>query len=186
LYPTWARSPKYVELLADATSAEDATSDTSAQGAQLLQQLIALPTNERAEAIAAVMVKLLAKVMETKPEQIDPSVPLPSLGLDSLMAMDLKTAIDNSFAVKVPMLALMKGNSIEQLAQQVAVSITAENVTSAAAADEAPSARNKYHELPKELDLEIAERMIAKLDEFADEEVDRMLELLTREEEMRP
>jgi acyl carrier protein len=180
LYPTWARSAKYADLLTAAR-----TSAAPAQETQFREQLLALSATARAEAIASVLIELLAQTMETTADQIDRSVPLPSLGLDSLMAMDLQLAIEKSVGVKVPMLALMKGNNLEQLAQQVATSITAERTEAPTTSVRPSASKSNYHELPQELDLEIAERMIAKLDDFADEEVDRMLELLTREQETR-
>jgi len=175
LYPTWAASAKYVELLSG-----DQARPTSVQETQLVQQLLALPEAARAEAVARVLIELLAQTMETTPEEIDPGVSLTKLGLDSLMAMDLQVAIEKSFAVKVPMLALMKGNNVEQLAQQVGASIAA---ACEAATSELPAVSEANdHEL-QELDLEGAERMIARLGDLADDEVDRMLGILTRTEE---
>jgi acyl carrier protein len=121
--------------------------------------------------------------MDTTPQEIDRSVSLPKLGLDSLMAMDLQMAIEKSLAVKVPMLALMQDNNLEQLAEQVAASIAVER--EAAIHERLPAVGYANDdELLRELDLDGAERMIAKLNELADDEVDRMLATLTRAEEI--
>ena len=117
--------------------------------------------------------------MEFEPDSIDRSMPLPSLGLDSLMAMDLMVAIEDAFAVKVPMLALMKGNSLVQVAELVEQGLGA--VAPAADATDAPTARS----LDELLDPESAERMIARLDDLADDDVERLLQQIMEEETTR-
>ena len=170
-YPTWGASSKYRDLLTG-----KALETTAARNHPLRLRLLAMEPSQRESDIAAMLVDLLAKTIETSPDGIDTSLPLPSLGLDSLMAMDLLAAIEDGFGVKVPMLMVMKGNSTVQLAELIAAMMT--DPTHDAAAPAQPRSRD----LPDELDLEAAERFIANLADFDDGEVDRLLRKIMQEE----
>lgn len=172
-YPTWGASPKYRDLLTS-KSAEM----TAARDHPLRLRLLAMEPSGREAEVAAFLVDLLAKTIETSAERIDTSLPLPSLGLDSLMAMDLLAAIEDGFGVKVPMLMVMKGNSTLQLAESIAAMMTDLPLDAAAASPVRPRSRD----LPDELDLEAAERFIAGLADFDDGEVDRLLQKIMQEE----
>jgi hypothetical protein len=50
-------------------------------------------------------------------EKVDVTLPLNSLGLDSMMAMELKNRMEMSLHVPVSVLDLLKGVSIAELAQ---------------------------------------------------------------------
>ncbi len=172
-YPTWGVSPKYRDLLTDKPAGT-----TAAQSNPLRERLLAAEPAQRQADIAAILVELLAKTIDTDIAEIDDSVPLPSLGLDSLMAMDLLVAIEDSFGVKVPMLVVMKGNSTQQLAEHIASMLIDPSLGAAEVAPVAPRSRD----LPDELDLEAAERFIANLSDFDDGEVDRLLRAIMQEE----
>lgn len=174
VYPAWGVSPKYRDLLADANSIP-----TGARHNRLRADLLAMESSQREAAIVEVLITLLAQTIGTGIEAIDSGVPLPSLGLDSLMAMDLLVAIEDSLAVKVPMLLVMKGNSIVQLAQQIEGLMTDPSLSGDAEASSEPRSRD----MPDELDLEAAERFIADLGDFDDSEVDKLLQQLMHEKE---
>lgn len=174
VYPAWGVSPKYRDLLADAGS-----KPAGARSHQMQIELLAMSTEERRAAVAAILVTLLAQTIGTGAEAIDTGLPLPSLGLDSLMAMDLLVAIEDSLGVKVPMLMVMKGNSILQLADEVDALLTDPSLVGDLRASAAPRSRD----IPDELDLEAAERFIADLGDFDDDEVDKLLQQIMREKE---
>ena len=58
----------------------------------------------------------LARVMEFDPEKIDVEQPLNSLGLDSLMVIELKNVIESSLDITLPMSRFLEGPSLAQLA----------------------------------------------------------------------
>ena len=180
-YPTWGESPKYRGLLASAPAAPAAGVGTGS-GALRAQLLAASPEAREAE-IADRFAQLLAETLGASAGTIDRGLPLPSLGLDSMMALDLLAALDAAFGVKVPMLMVMKGNSIEQLAPLVAAMVV-ESAASQAAPADAPGMRSR--ELPEELDLESVERFIAGLGELEDGEIERLLQRVMLEEDATP
>ena len=180
-YPTWGASPKYRDLLVAAPAAP-ATAAGTAGGALRARLLAASPEAREAE-VADRFAQLLAETLGGSAEAIDRSVPLPGLGLDSMMALDLLAALDAAFGVKVPMLMVMKGNSIEQLAPLVAAMIVESAATQAAPAA-APGTRHR--DLPEELDLESVERFIAGLGDLDDGEIERLLQRVMHEEDATP
>ena len=174
VYPAWGVSPKYRDLLADVNS-----KPTGTRHNQLRADLLAMEPDQREASIVEVLIALLAQTIGTGIDAIDSGVPLPSLGLDSLMAMDLLVAIEDSLAVKVPMLLVMKGNSIVQLAQQIDTLMTDPSLSGDVESTSEPRSR----ELPDELDLEAAERFIANLGDFDDNEVEQLLQQIMHEKE---
>jgi myxalamid-type polyketide synthase MxaB len=62
----------------------------------------------------------LAAIMGLEPEDIDVTQPLSTLGLDSLMAIELKNKIENRLRLTLPMALFMKEPSISTLADHVA------------------------------------------------------------------
>lgn len=117
-YPAWAASPKYMEL-ADEKQAGSASGSENA----LVQSLKALGEDERRQRVEDILAGHLAQVAQMPLERVDRQVSLLNLGLDSLMAMELQMAVENSVGVKVSTLELMKGNNLVQLAQVVSVAI---------------------------------------------------------------
>ncbi|MBA4018630.1 MAG: hypothetical protein C0483_15805 [Pirellula sp.] len=58
----------------------------------------------------------LARVMELDADKIDIQQPLNSLGLDSLMVIELKNVIESSLDITIPMSRFLEGPSLSQLA----------------------------------------------------------------------
>ncbi|QSX77637.1 SDR family NAD(P)-dependent oxidoreductase [Agrilutibacter solisilvae] len=174
-YPAWAASPKYAGLVAGLPPQDASMTAVRAD-------LLALAGPARTKHIVEALATLLAQVMEAEASDIDRGVPLPSLGLDSLMAMDVVVGIEDSFGLKVPMLMLMKGTSLNQLAEHVSSSL--EDATDADTVAAAPSGL-VLDQLPETLDLDEAERLIARLGELADNDVERLLQQIMHAEESR-
>ncbi len=59
----------------------------------------------------------LAKVTGQDAERIDPEAPLGSLGLDSLMAIELKNAVDASMDITLPIAVLLQDPSVVDIAE---------------------------------------------------------------------
>jgi acyl carrier protein len=171
LYPTWSASPKYGALHVQDVQVQAGHAETD-----LHRRLSQLGAAERETAVLEVLVGLLATTLATTSDAIDVSVSLPSMGMDSLMAMDLQLAIEQSFAFKISMLELMKGNNAIQLAVQIAAALQAAPI-----ADQQAQAPLEWS---MEMDVDSAERFIAGLDAMSDGEVDRLLAKLMQREEL--
>ena len=93
---------------------EVATGDKADDG--LRRQVLATPAAERQSFLEARFIEKLAQVIELDPAKIDPEQPLNTLGLDSLMAIELKNGIETGLNVVLPMAKFMEGPSVSQLA----------------------------------------------------------------------
>ncbi|HEV2786541.1 MAG TPA: acyl carrier protein, partial [Solirubrobacteraceae bacterium] len=60
-----------------------------------------------------------ARVLEAAPERVDLDRPLPELGIDSLMAVELRTALRAELGVEVPIVDLLEQLSVRGLAAVV-------------------------------------------------------------------
>jgi acyl carrier protein len=80
---------------------------------------------ERLKLLIDLLTKELARVLGSTPARLDPHRPLTELGVDSLMAVELLTAIDTRFHAPITSLEIMGGVTIAQLAGTLAAAIQA-------------------------------------------------------------
>jgi myxalamid-type polyketide synthase MxaB len=102
--------------------------------------LLQVPQTERCEKLTTYFTAQLAFIMGLDPEDINPEQPLNTMGLDSLMAIELKNKIESRLQTTLPMAAFMHEPTVSSLAQHVAQSYGQETETGepAAAAGAAP------------------------------------------------
>ncbi|MFF4244889.1 acyltransferase domain-containing protein [Streptomyces sp. NPDC001822] len=81
---------------------------------------------------------LTSEILGTAPERLNLNRPLDRMGMDSMMAVRLRNAIDRRFHVKLPMSTILRGSSVRVLAQAVADSSTA---SEAVPAPEGPNSK---------------------------------------------
>jgi acyl carrier protein len=94
---------------------------------------------------------------------LDPEVPLNNLGIDSLMAIELKNRIEVDLGVTVPMVKFLEGPSVRDLAGFLADKLAPAEVMAAP-----PSA-------PAGFDPAAAE-LLARIDTLSDDQVDALLQ----------
>jgi hypothetical protein len=91
--------------------------------------------------------------------------------------------VEKKLAVKISMLELMKGNSLAQLAQHVALTMSATHADAPAAANaDAGDIRLPEPRMRRELHLEDAETIMAQLGDLTDDEVDLLIYKLVPKE----
>ncbi|MEC4813417.1 MAG: amino acid adenylation domain-containing protein [Scytonema sp. PMC 1069.18] len=83
------------------------------------EDLLALKPQERYLKLASYLQELVAQVFKVAPFQLDLQQPLSSLGLDSLMAIELKNNIETDLGVVLPITSFLQGASIDQLVTNV-------------------------------------------------------------------
>jgi phthiocerol/phenolphthiocerol synthesis type-I polyketide synthase C len=114
------RSPRFAELV------EHGTVASSAEDVENLRTaLAAMAPGERHKLLIDLLTKELARVLGSAPARLDPHRPLTELGVDSLMAVELLTAIDTRFHAPITSLEIMGGVTIAQLAGSLAAAIQA-------------------------------------------------------------
>jgi aryl carrier-like protein len=80
----------------------------------------AAPPGERRELLETLLRAKVARVLATAPDRLDIDRPLLQLGLDSLMAVELRNWIEGELQVSLPVVELMRSPSLSRLAELVA------------------------------------------------------------------
>ncbi|MYS81514.1 type I polyketide synthase [Embleya scabrispora] len=101
-----SQSPLRNALYARLVGADGPEADAERAGGRTgpdLAALIAKPEPERLAAVAEVVLAAVAAALHAEDEEeIDPSTEFVALGLDSLMALELKTGLESAFRVPLP------------------------------------------------------------------------------------
>jgi hypothetical protein len=93
------------------------------------------------------------------------------MGLDSLMAIELKNAIQTNLGIALPVSVLVSGPSISELVEQVLELLNGQD-QDGTASDGLDFGRDLT---PNSLGAEEAEQLLASLDELSLEQVDSLL-----------
>jgi acyl carrier protein len=169
-YPSWAASPRYTALL------ERAVGDAGGQSAAAMREtLLQLDETMRSQTVLALLVQVMATVMEATPEDVDVEESLLSLGIDSLMALDLQVAIERDFGVRVSTLELMKGTTLAQLAERLVGTLLDAQPVDAPNEEHTPAPSPAKRSLDQLLANNDVEMLLASIDDLSSDEIDRVL-----------
>jgi myxalamid-type polyketide synthase MxaE and MxaD len=161
-YPDGDTSPLLSELAREEAEGFRPAGRTS----ERRDALLAAEPAERRPLLQSYLNEQVARVLGLSPSKLDVQQPLSHLGLDSLMAVELKNRIAVDLNVNVPVVKFLQGFSVDQAVTQVLDQLAAEaaNPTTplAPAVAQAGEQRN-------------AERLLANLDQLSDEKVDSLL-----------
>ena len=118
-------APLFEALFAgqDAGSDGGATMDPRQR---LLHQLAVLEPRERMDCMEHLLAEELARILQIPPAQIDYQQNIMHLGVDSLMATELQTALQSKFALQVSAMEFIRGLSIAQLASRMLTGMAAD------------------------------------------------------------
>jgi aryl carrier-like protein len=161
LFPSFSRSPLLRGLVEAEAEGHGAARAEDLAAASLI---LAAGENERPDLIAAYLQQELARVLETEPEALDVDAPLTHVGLDSLMALEVKNRVETTHGIELPIVGLIEDPTITNLATQVAGLITDRDA-------EPPASHADGAEDAAAATAEILET----LDELSDQELDALL-----------
>jgi acyl transferase domain-containing protein/NADPH:quinone reductase-like Zn-dependent oxidoreductase/acyl carrier protein len=164
--------PFLAEIAATAGPVGEGGDGKKAQSLQ--KQLLALAPDERHGFVETFLRDQIAKVLRASADKLDVHQPLDQLGIDSLMAYELKNRVESDLNLTLPVAALLQGPSIAKLTSAVLEQLSAADASPAAAApaadaDDANAAST-------------TEQLSRQIDELSDEEVEAMLHELLEEE----
>jgi acyl transferase domain-containing protein/NAD(P)-dependent dehydrogenase (short-subunit alcohol dehydrogenase family)/acyl carrier protein len=165
--PVWSESPRYSALVGDSGNQPDESGENL-----FLAGLNGLSAEKRQECAVETLLAIISETMRIPVNKINPRHSLINLGVDSLTAMELQILIKNRMGAKVSALEIMKGNPIEQLAEQILISLELsagnEQLTATAVKTQVQSLRGS-------LDI------LSALENLSDDELDLALEELIAE-----
>jgi acyl transferase domain-containing protein/acyl carrier protein len=132
--------------------------------------------DQRLQLLQTYLVEQVARVLGLSPSQLDSQQPLTNLGLDSLMAVELKNRISADLGVNVPMVKFLQGFSVAQAAMQLLGQLTAEAASPSDVHASAPAPHGANGSNGTD------EAALANIDELSDEQVDWLLtDMLTKD-----
>jgi aryl carrier-like protein len=136
--PGLATRPLLADLLAHLADPGGGPLDASA----VLRTLRSAPGAERPRLLETHLREQVARTLRMDPSQLTVDRPLNSLGLDSLMAMELRKRVETSLGLSLPVVRLLKGPSITELARELLSHLATEDALEAvlAPAAAAPAA----------------------------------------------
>jgi acyl transferase domain-containing protein/NADPH:quinone reductase-like Zn-dependent oxidoreductase/acyl carrier protein len=94
--------------------------------AATLEKLRALPPDEAASALVDIVVEEIARVLRLPPKEVDRHRPLADIGMDSLMMLELRTTVETTLQVELPMMSLATGITPVDVAHRILPLITGE------------------------------------------------------------
>ncbi len=103
-----------------------ATDQEAGKTAALMAELAQLSPDEQRAFVATRVRERLAKVLQLPADKIELHQSSNQLGIDSLMALELKHELDIEFEVDIPTMQLLKGQSVTQIASWLLEKVVAQ------------------------------------------------------------
>lgn len=118
-WPSEDRPGLLSELIAAGAQESDGLSAIEKQAAFVHTVLLSVPADEWQAVLETHLQSLVAGVLGLDPDRIDIHQPLNTLGLDSIMALELKNGIEDTLGVSIPLVAILQGPSTAEFASQI-------------------------------------------------------------------
>jgi phthiocerol/phenolphthiocerol synthesis type-I polyketide synthase C len=119
-----ASAPKYEEQIVRAKNVGGEHQDFN------IKEMVAnLPRNKALELIIQSLAHEVGKIIRVPTDKIDQHKSIFDMGMDSLMGVELALAIEEHFAVKLPLMALAEGVSIAKLSSKIYAMLSADLVS---------------------------------------------------------
>jgi acyl carrier protein len=121
------------------------------------------------------LLEQVARVLGLSAVKPEVHQPLSNLGLDSLMAIELKNRIVLDLGINLPIAHFLQGPSIDQATTFILEQLTAETFESFAALNPIDAQSEPPREHDETNGRESDEHLLATLDQLSDDEVNSML-----------
>jgi len=121
----WAEAHRFLPILATPLFVESrAKVSPSPDGESLAERLASMDTEAALALLKAVVAEEAASILRLPGEGIDPLRPLSEIGMDSLMAVELRLALENRLRVELPLVSLTEGTSVASIAARLAAAVS--------------------------------------------------------------
>ncbi|MFB1483790.1 type I polyketide synthase [Corallococcus sp. RDP092CA] len=143
------------------------------QGSATLRRLREAPAGERQPLLVGYLQEQVARALLLQPEQLDLEQPLSNLGLDSLMAFELRSRVKSDLEVDVALVDFLEAGDVTTLAARVLARLPEARASHDASASRPTSAAAAPEAIPEDLG-----QTLAGLNELSDAGVEELLKTL--------
>jgi phthiocerol/phenolphthiocerol synthesis type-I polyketide synthase C len=121
----WADARRFLPILATPLFSDGATASSAPVDESLAEQLVSMDAEAALALLKTVVAEEAAKILRLPGDGIDPSRPLSEMGMDSLMAVELRLALENRLRIDLPLVSLTEGTSVTSIAARLAAAALA-------------------------------------------------------------
>ncbi|WP_165644411.1 beta-ketoacyl reductase, partial [Oharaeibacter diazotrophicus] len=153
----WAAARRELPLMATpfagrvAAHAKEAAQDSMGEG-QLLAMIEGLDHAQAQKVVVELLGGEISRILRLPAEDIDPSRPLTEVGMDSLMALELRMAAEQRLGIDIPLLSLANGATLGDIARRIVDKALARDGAAEVSADaELAAARHVDGELDEDM-----------------------------------
>lgn len=121
----WSEARRFLPLLASPLFSEArATGSASTLDESFSEQIASLEPDAALALLKTVIAEEAATILRLPASGIDPLRPLSEMGMDSLMAVELRLALESRLRVDLPLVSLVEGTSVGSIAGRLATAIS--------------------------------------------------------------
>jgi len=171
-------------LVAETHDAAGATTNTGVDA--VLSQILgaAVDQAKRLDLVVTYLREQVAGVLRVPIAKLDIEQPLTALGLDSLMAIELKNRIERELKVRIPIVTFLQGPGIVQFADQILEQLkqlAVRQEPQVSVSHPGPLAQPMQEQTTNGSQVD-AEQLLTQLDQLSDTEVDALLQQMLEED----
>ncbi|HEY8871863.1 MAG TPA: SDR family NAD(P)-dependent oxidoreductase, partial [Stellaceae bacterium] len=123
---SWNEARRFLPILGAPVFAEIRTDAGSSPGDDtLVERLAGLDADEALALLKTAVAEEAANILRLPAAGIDPLRPLSEMGMDSLMAVELRLALENRLRIDLPLMSLAEGTSVASIATRLANAVSA-------------------------------------------------------------
>jgi acyl transferase domain-containing protein/acyl-CoA synthetase (AMP-forming)/AMP-acid ligase II/acyl carrier protein/NAD(P)-dependent dehydrogenase (short-subunit alcohol dehydrogenase family) len=175
-HPATAKSPLLAHLIQQETEAQAVAAETVDVPGISREEFFAASENERPKILEEYLLKQVSRVLRISAEEIDVEQPLNNLGIDSLMAVEMRNHIEASLGIILPVAQLLQDPNISKLVTVLNTQLTTEDALLAIEPPvPAPVSANGDDAGADRISQEEAEAALANMENLSEEEVDALL-----------
>ena len=121
----WAEAGRFLPILATPLFMESrAKVSPSPVDESLAERLASLDPDAALALLKTVVADEAATILRLPGEGIDPLRPLSEIGMDSLMAVELRLALENRLRIDLPLVSLTEGTSVASIAARLTAAVS--------------------------------------------------------------
>ena len=123
---SWSEARRFLPILTSPFFAEIRADGGSSPGDDsLIERLAGLDAEEALALLKTAVAEEAANILRLPAAGIDPLRPLSEMGMDSLMAVELRLALESRLRIDLPLMSLAEGTSVASIAVRLASAVTA-------------------------------------------------------------